>query len=295
MQSPKAIQLALASAFFLPLGLAANGAFSSWEQFNYQTNDNTTVVREYLAFHELDGFEDATGYTVAINGGSPLAIDRNPDYDDAYKNRISYATLGDLIAARPQGATYTHTITGGSNPGVVTIQAPDIAFGDGIPPVPVFTFGGVTGQWVVSGNNAIFYFDPINVTSFTVTLNSYAAAEHGDLFVQALFVSEIIGDGPERMGSLESEPEAYTGPVAPLTITFTKDLDPGSQTDSHYGFTSGSFYELEGEFVNVFNVKDGFDTDEEADLFSGFVYQNVTTVVFAALPAPIPEPPRLRC
>lgn len=71
-------------------------------------------------------------------------------------------------------------------------------------------------------------------------------------------------------------------------VTFILGLTPdaGDNDDTTYGFTPGSFFEIEGEFVNIFNF--AATTLGDTTVEHGFIYQTVTSLLIQA--APIPEP-----
>ena len=290
------LAILIAGLAFTPTFAAADGGgvFSSLEQYNHQTGDSELTLRSYDAFDELDGLPGVTSYTVAVNDDDPQTIDPNPEYDFDFKRRQSWDNLEDMLAARPIGATYTHELFGSPN-GEVVIESPDVHYDDAIPVDPIFTISGATGDWAIDDEgHGIFYFDPTDVTELTITLNPYslragASGTPGEYLLSALFVA-YLNEGFDAIDAVDTDLLEPGDPLDPLSITFTKGLplDGGDGDPTTYGFSPGDWFELEGEHVNIFGLgeADGFE-----DVYQGFVYQNVTSMVLAA--QPIPEPTSL--
>lgn len=265
---------------------SAQGVFSSVEQFNYQIGAETTALRDYEGFDELSDLPGVTGYTFSVNGSAPETITANPEFDGAFKRRLSYATLPEMLAARPVDGTYVHTLTGDPEE-VVTITGPGILYETAIPVDPRFTFTGVSGVWTQDAEGmGVFNFDPTGITSFTLTMNLFSASLIGDAFVSGISVAEIDG-AFIAIDDVSSDIQLNGEAATQLSITFTQGLpvDGGDADPSTYGFELGSLFEIEGEFVNVF-FEDGYGLDD--DLLAAFVYQNVTGFKIQA--SPVPEP-----
>lgn len=270
---------------------------SSLEQYNYQTGDSTLTVRSYDAFDEyhgpidINGVSGVNGLSVAINGGTATTIAYNPQYE-TFKQSQSWNNVDDMIAARPVDATYTHTLSG-MPAGAVTITAPGHAYADAIPVNPLFTISGVNGTWSInSEGTGVFTFDPSSVTSFTMSMNRYSESnrlgfQQGGHYAYGLVVADL-SSGYTPLGGLSSGLIAESTLDEQFTVTFTQGLtlDAGDNDDSTYGFTPGSFFEIEGEFVNIFNF--AATTLGDTTVEHGFIYQTVTSVLIQA--APIPEP-----
>ncbi|MBC8039723.1 MAG: hypothetical protein H7Y06_04205 [Opitutaceae bacterium] len=270
----------------------AGGVFSSLEQYNYQVGDSTLALRSYDAFDELDDLPGVTSLTVAVNGGSAETISPNPEYGNTFKRRQSWSTLNDMLAVRPIGATYTHTL-GGTPSGVVSITAPNIPYEQAAPINPMFTITGATGTWGTGGNGqGIFYFNPASVNeSFTVTMNTYALREggtQGGHFAYGLFVAHL-NNGFNPIDELHSDLRDAGDPINQFTLTFYKNrgIDGDDANAATYGFSAGTSFELEGEFVNIFDLNNaGTGALEAHD--KAFIYQTVTSLVLIA--QPVPEP-----
>jgi hypothetical protein len=270
---------------------------SSLEQYNYQTGDSALTIRSYDAFDEyhgpidFNGVSGISGLSVAINGGTATTIAYNPQYE-TFKQRQSWNNVDDMITARPVDATYTHILSG-MPVGEVTITAPGHAYADVIPVNPLFTISGVNGTWSTNNEGTgIFTFDPSGVTSFTISMNRYSESnrfgfQQGGHYVSGLVVADL-SSGYTPLGGLSSGLIAEGTPDEQFMVTFTKGLAPdaGDNDDSTYGFTPGSFFGVEGEFVNVFNLT--ATSLGGTTLEHGFIYQTVTSVLIQA--APIPEP-----
>ena len=275
----------------------AGGVFSSLEQFNYQNAASSLTLRSYDAFDELDSLPGVTSLSISVNGGTAEVINQNPEYDNAFKRRLSWSSVGEMVAARPVNATITHTL-GGSPAGVVNIVSPGHAYADAIPVSPLFniqfTGTGANATWVPNGQGQnILYFDPTHITSFTVTLNRYGASSRdgfvqGSHFATSLYVADVTGSyntiGEQSNGGvLAGEPDVQ------YSATFTKGLalDAGDASPDTYGFGTNSFFNIEGEHANAFGLADaGLGQDH----FKAFIYQNNTSLLIMATPAPIPEP-----
>jgi hypothetical protein len=285
------VRNSLALLAFAPVFAHAGILISSLEQFNYQNGGDTLVVRSYDAFDEIEDIPGVTGYTVAVNDGTPEAINPNPEYNGAYKRRQSVDTLGEMLTARPVGATYTHTLTG-ATAGTATIASPAFAYADAIPANPLFTISGVTGAWgTFTDGRPVFHFDPATVTSFTVTMNRYsdgdrAGFQQGQNYAYAFFVADVSTEDYNVIDEQHSGLLADGDPDARFSVTFTKDLplDGGDSDPTTYGFTAGSFFNLEGEFVNIFDLSESDLPGHE----QAFIYQTVTALLISA--TPIPEP-----
>jgi hypothetical protein len=265
------------------LGLIANISLfgqgfvaSSLEQYNYQVGDNQITLKSYDGFDDVDGFDNITGLSLSINGGTAENIPYDSFYE-AFKRGRNYDTLAEMLAERPINGTYTHNLTGTPS-GSVTITAPNVPYADGIPVNPVFTITGVSGKWGRDPNGVgRFFFDPATVTSFTVSMNAYNASTQGGHYVYAVYVADITS-GFNYLAEYSSDlvVDGETPPVpANLTLTFTKGLplDGGDSDPSTFGFTDGTRFEIEGEHVNIFGLQD-------AGLGEGsmkaFPYQTVT-------------------
>jgi hypothetical protein len=266
--------------------LRAGNIASSLEQFNYQTGPSGSVLRSYDAFDEISGadeFPGVTGLTVQVNGGPVEHIAFDPFYA-AYKRRHSWDTVAEMVATRPIDATIVQTLQG-SPAGAVTITAPGVAYADGVPVIPLFEISGVSGYWTYNPDGqGIFNFDPALVSSFTISMNGYAASVQGLHFFYGATVADVSGPftplGVQHSGLL-----AAGAAAPPFSMTFTRGLplDGGDADVTTYGFAPGSFLYLEGEFGNVFAF-------EDAGLGEGstkaFVYQNNTSLLIHAVPEP---------
>lgn len=283
----KKLSLITALSFTFVAGAMAQAIFSSIEQYNFQTDATTTSVRDYEGFDDLSDLPGVTGYTFSVNGGTSEEILPNPEFGGLYKRRLSYATLPEMLAARPVDGTYQHTLSG--DPATtVSITAPGISYADAIPIDPLFTITGATGSWSIDEDGfGVFNFDPTDVTSFTLTMNLFATSTLGDAFVSGLSIAEIT-DALYPIDDISSDIQLNGAAPLQLSVTFTKGLSvEGGDTDpSTFGFDEGSVFEIEGEFVNVF-FEEGYGLDDE--LLAGFVYQNVTAMKIEAFAA-VPEP-----
>ena len=287
--------------------------YSSVERYDYQTGDNSQILRSYDGFdnvdsaeiseHSFDG-ESANGeseyYGVKINGGTVDQIAYNPTYS-AYKRAHNYDTSAEMLAVRPTNATYTHVLhlkdeTDGAPPNTfydveIGITAPGVAFASALPAQPAFSFGGVDGNWS-TGNDGIgvFTFDPTVTESFTVTMTKFTVSHLGTHYVFSTVVNRI-DQGFEALGQASSGIKSGTegDPLIELeeiTLTFTRGLalDAGDDDDTTYGFQDGSAFELEGEFVNAWLEQDaaaaaalGMD-----EVSKGFVFETVTAIELRA-------------
>lgn len=261
---------------------------SSLEQYNYQVDDNQLILRSYDGFDESDGFENLTGLSLSINGGTAENIPYDPFFE-AFKRGINYETLDEMLADRPIDGIYTHNLTGTPS-GSVTITAPNVPYANGVPANPVFTITGASGTWGRNPDGSgRFYFDPESTTSFTVSMNAYAATTQGGHYVYAVSVADITS-GFNRIEEYSSDlvVAGETPPVPTnLVITFTKglDLDAGDEDPTTFGFSAGTSFELEGEHVNIFDLSDaglGLDVGLKA-----FVYQSVTAFALVAEADPL--------
>ncbi|HTU64726.1 MAG TPA: hypothetical protein VMF52_02145 [Steroidobacteraceae bacterium] len=279
----------------LPVLCSAQGTISaSLEQFNNQTGASTLGLRGYDAFDQMSDstqFPNVTGLTVQVNGGPVENIPFNPAYD-AFKRRQRWATLPEMLAARPADATYTYTLTG-SPAGVVTINAPGIDYGNAIPVSPVFDFGGIYGLWSVDGQGRnIFNIDGGSIgNSFTVGLNPFSLAGAGvvgDIQFESLSVTNESNPNSNLEGQVQL---GFNGvALSPLALTFTRGLtdNAGDADPSTYGFNYFTLFSLDGEFGNAFgfaNAGLGDDTNK------AFIYQNNTEVYLRVLPAGFLPPP----
>ncbi|MFU8849123.1 MAG: hypothetical protein ACNA77_10475 [Opitutales bacterium] len=286
----------------LPHTAEAGGIFSSLEQFNFQSGEDLLLTNRYEAFDELDELPGVTGYTVSVNGGPAESIEENPEFDNARKRRLAWPTLAEMLAERPIGATYTHTLSG--NPaGTVVIESPDVAYEAAIPAKPAFTINGIEGIWRKSPYSPdgapLFQFDPTGVSSFTVTMNAYnvpgpegteGEGVQGELFVSSLSITNTSAGGASigNVGVLGDEPQESGTPTAPLTITFILGAPAdGGDSDPHtFGLSPNDTYELEGEFVNVFGLT-AAGSGALATHDKAFVYQNVTSLTLLAGSLPL--------
>ena len=303
--------LSLFLAAYFGVGMASALAttvsfYSNVERYVYQSGDNSHVVRSYDGFddvastliseHSFDGVSangESEYYGVKINGGAVDKIAYNPTYS-AYKRGHNYDTSAEMLAVRPTDATYTHVLhlkdeSDGALPNTfndveIDITAPGVAFASALPAQPVFSLGGVDGNWS-AGNDGIgvFTFDPTVTESFTVTMTKFSTTHSGTHYafiavVRNKVLDEILGktfsgirSGTEGDPLIESEE---------ITLTFTRGLplDAGDADDTTYGFQDGSAFELEGEFANSWAEQDaaaaaalGLD-----EVNKGFVYQTAT-------------------
>ncbi|MCS6243899.1 MAG: hypothetical protein H2172_08610 [Opitutus sp.] len=249
-------------------------------------------MRSFDAFDELDDLPDVTSLTVAVNGDPAEPISKNPEYDNIFKRRQSWTTLAEMLVERPIGATYTHTL-GGTPSGVVTITAPNTPYEQAAPINPLFTITGATGSWSLNEiGQGVFSFDPSSVNeSFTVTMNSYglrAEGVQGGHFAYGLFVAHL-NNGFNPIDELHSGLRASGDPITEFSLTFYKNrgLEGDDGDASTYGFSTGTSFELEGEFVNIFGLDNaGTGALEAHD--KAFIYQTVTSLVLTA--QPVPEP-----
>lgn len=276
----------------------AGGVFSSLEQFNYQQGFGTLGLRTYDAFDELDTLPDVTGLTISVNGGTPEVISQNPEYDNAFKRRLSWATVNDMVTARPVNATITHTLSGTPS-GVVSITAPGHAYADAIPVSPIFSIQfngtGANATWVPNGSGQnILYFNPTNITSFTVTMNRYGDSDRpgfqqGEYFASSLYVADLTAPTYTIIGAQSTDGVEAGQPDSQFSVTFTKGapLLGGDSDPTTYGFNLGSYFNIEGEHANVFGLSDAGLT---GDHVKAFIYQNNTSFLIRAMAAPVPEP-----
>jgi hypothetical protein len=277
----------------LPHSAGAGGIFSSLEQMNHQSGDGLVLRNRYEAFDELNDLSGVTGYTVSVNGGPAESIDENPEFDNTRKRRIVWPTLAEMLAERPIGATYTHTLTG--NPaGTVVIESPNVAYEAAIPAMPAFTIDGVEGIWrknPYSPDGApLFQFNPAGVSSFTVTMNAYSVpgpegtvgqGVQGEWFVASAEITNRGEPGASsgNVGKLGDGPLESGTPTEPLTMTFIvgAPADGGDSDPNTFGFAPGDTYEIEGEFLNVFGLA-AAGSGALAAHDKAFIYQNVTSL-----------------
>lgn len=286
---------------FLPLSFSILAAevgaegfvVSSLEQYSFQVGPDDLELRSYDGFDDIDGFDDVTGLTLSINGGTPEAIPFSTFYE-AFKRGKNYDTLEEMLAERPIGATYTHTLSGTPS-GSVTIASPNLPYAQGIPVDPVFTVSGATGVWVIGPNGVgKYYFNPDSVTDeLTVTMNAYSAPTQGGHSVYGVFVNDITTEF-ENVGEYSSDlvADGEESPVPEqLVLTFTKDdpVNGGDGDPSTFGFSSGTRFEIEGEHVNIFGLSDSGLGQDVA--LKAFVYQTVTAFELLAVWPPASEFP----
>lgn len=269
-----------------PVTAMAGDLAASVEQFNYQTGSSSLQLRSYDAFDELSDvtvFPGVTGLALSVNQGPLENIAFNPSYD-AFKRRQSWASIADMVAARPTDATFTYTLTGTPS-GNVTIQGPGVDYLAGVPDSPIFNFGDTPGYWTVdSEGRGIFNVDATKVgNSFTVTLNDYTVKTQGQHRFSAAWVADIAHQNTV-IDEAFSMAEGHES-LAPVSFTFTRGLalNGGDSDPSTYGFEIGSLFELEGEFGNMFGLADAGLGD---DHFKSFIYQNNTTVMVRVVPEP---------
>lgn len=278
------------------LSLAEGFVVSSSERFNLQVGDAELQLRSYDAFDEIDDVNGVQSYSVNVGGEGFENIDPNPRFDYAFKRKQSFDTQAEMEAVRPQGGTYVHRLDfGNDNVTDITIVAPDITYDSAIPINPLFTISGVSGDWAPNpyspDGGYAFYFDPVGVTSFTVTMNAYALLAgidgiQGDHFVTALFIS-YWGEETGEFEINEGLQDSGT-PTGEIVMTFTQGAPANGGAgsgDLEFGFSAGDSFEFEGEFVNIFDLTESTELD---DVFYAYVYQTVTTMNFFA--SPVPEP-----
>ena len=284
---------ALLISVVLPESASAGGIFSSLEQINNQAGAVLVPVIRYEAFDELGDLPGVTGYTVSVNDGPAESIEENPEFDNTRKRRLTWPNLAEMLAARPIGATYTHTLSG--NPaGTVVIESPNVEYEAAIPAKPVFTIEGVDGIWRANpyspDGGAIFQFNPAGVTSFTVTMNAYnvpgpegtvGEGVQGEFFVSPITITNRSVENASlgNIGVLGDEPFEGGTPTAPRTVTFIVGAaaDGGDSDPNTFGLTPNDTYEIEGEFVNVFGLV-AAGAGDLAVHDKAFVYQNVTSL-----------------
>lgn len=261
---------------------------SSLEQYNYQVGPSQLALKNYEGFDDISDFDNVTGLSLSINGGPSENIPYDPFYE-AFKRAKKYDTLGEMLEERPINGTYTHTLAGTPS-GSVAIAAPNVPYAAGIPNHPVFTIAGTTGIWGRGPSGAgRFYFDPATTTSFTVTMNAFSATTEAPHYAYAVLVADI-SDQFTSIDEYSSDlvVNGETPPVpANLTLTFTKNLplDAGDSDPSTFGFIAGSFFEIEGEHVNIFGLSDaGLGPDVG---LKAFPYQSVTAFEIAAVADPL--------
>jgi PEP-CTERM motif len=262
----------------------------SLEQFNYQTNTSTVSPVEYTAFASIEGFAGVTGTpTVTVNGGSAINLPQDPGIPGLYEVQDDEASSGALTALYPTNVNYEFNFTQSSLPKSVTITGPGGTFSSQVPFTPVFTIAGATGNWS-SGFQGIGVFtvnSVTNGTSFTVTLNAYNRFTAGGNYGFSTDVADI-SSGYSKIEEFGNGPVPDTTPSTTTTLTFflngtTNNTDNVPLT---YDFGSGTNYEIEGGFSNIFNLgATGLgDGSQEAFIFGN--YTAFQLVAGAAIPEP---------
>lgn len=265
-----------------PMQAIAGNISSSLEQYNYQVGNSTLTVRSYDAFDQLDDLLGVTGLTVQVDD-RPLESVPFDLFYNAYKRRQSWNLVSEMVAARPENATIVHTLQG-SPAGVVSITAPGISYQDAVPDSPLFEIDGVSGYWTEnSEGGGRFNFNASAADSFTIHLNPYAAGAAGSHFFYGASVADISGEDFVRVDGLHSGLLLTGAPAPSFSLTFTRGLplDGGDSDPTTYGFDTGSVFELEGEFGNIFGLTDAGLGDGS---LKAFVFQNNTSLILQAVP-----------
>ena len=271
----------LLSSCLLGLSLSAAQAqivAISLEQHNRQTGNSSTTVTEYAMYATVEEVGGVTGGSVSATSGvltTPASL--SDEGDGIYEYTATRPLVGDLTTAFPLNASYTLTTTG--LVASATINGPGNTFGYYNPATTLFTISGVTGTW----SGSTFYFNPASVTSFTVTINSYSAANPGGHY-GAFFQVADITSGYSYLGEVGTGPDADATPFDTPVFTFTRGaaLDGGDDDDTTYGFTTGTRLELEAGFFNVI----GLTTSAIGDAQQAFIVGNTTSFTLAAIPEP---------
>ena len=303
-------KITMMSGLLLFAGLQANAQFanSSLERYNYQIGDGTLEVRSYDGFDEFEDVASLAGfkqYDFRVNSGAWETITLNSE--GIHKRGIQYATLGDMLAARPNDGTYEHRVTwNDDSTSTITLAGPRDSFASEIPNDPVFTIGGITGgAWsrnTFGEPTGVLTFNPTQFAdgqSFTVTMNAYSGPTDGAGQASSVFVADI-SSGFTSLDDFAlvnvpkfSENDDVTQQIA---LTFTKGAGPIDAGDSDpltYMFDNTSRFELEGEHVNLYTLDDAgteLGLGNPDDAVKGFIYQTVTNVIIVADPSHVPEP-----
>jgi hypothetical protein len=285
------LRLLTAALLATPAAFAEGFVLVSVEQNNSQISASDTMIRDYTAFATVEEISAANSATVSVNGGSPISlVAEEGGYFEASQ---SSSSLSALTNAFPLGGTYTFNVTGTPNT-TSTITGPGGAFTDRRPANPVFTLGGVTGVWSTftdtnGSTRGRFDFNPTGVTSFTVSLNALSTPNNGSHYGYFAQVGSVNGNTYTFIDEIGDGPLSFSTPPTPTVLTFTNGLasNAGDDNPLTYGFSNGSFLEVEGGFFNIVGLSpSGLGDSSE----KGFLFGNVTSFLLVADTSVIPEP-----
>lgn len=278
MRSTRSL-LGLALASILPVAISAQLTplvTVALEDRHIQTGDSTTSLAGYHFFATVEDIAGVTSATVQGSSGVLSSPTNMPDEGDYLEYEATRATLGAATTAFPLSANYT-IVASGSTSGSVVINGTADAFADLVPANPVFTINGVSGTW----SGSTFSFNPVGVTSFTVTINNYVTTTPGGHYAYYMEANHSLGFSDEVSAGPLTDATSFTAP----TFTFTNGaaVDGGDVGNSStYGFSAGSSFDLEAGFFNVLGLADsGLGVGQKA-----FVIGTTTSFTLQAIPEP---------